>query len=51
MVAAGELHLVRGAPTARRPAYVVYTDDPKDPEVLALALDILRDIAKDAEKT
>lgn len=51
LVAAGELHLVRGAPTARRPAYVVYTDNPKDREVLALALDTLRDIARDAEKT
>lgn len=51
LVAAGELHLVRGAPTARRPAYVVYTDNPKDREVLALALGTLRDIARDAEKT
>lgn len=49
LVAAGDLHLVRGAPTARRPAYVVYTDNPKDPAALKLALNILRDIAKEAE--
>ena len=48
LVAAGELHLVTRAPTARRPAYVVYTANPKDEEVLTLALDTLRDIAKDA---
>jgi len=35
--------------TARRPAYVVYTDNPKDPAALKLALNILRDIAKEAE--
>ena len=51
LVASGEMHLVRGAATARRPAYVVYTTNPKDEEVLALALDTLRDIAKDATKT
>ena len=51
LVASGEMHLVRGAATVRRPAYVVYTTNPKDEEVLALALDTLRDIAKDATKT
>ena len=51
LVASGEMHLVRGAATARRPAYVVYTTNPKDEEVLTLALDTLRDIAKDATKT
>ena len=43
----GKLHLVRGAPTASRPAYVVYTTNPKDEAVLTEALDILRDIARD----
>ena len=43
----GKLHLVRGAPTASRPAYVVYTANPKDEAVLTEALDILRDIARD----
>ena len=51
LVASGEMHLVRGAATVRRPAYVVYTTNPKDEEVLTLALDTLRDIAKDATKT
>ena len=50
LVTSGELYLVRGAVTARRPAYVVYTANPKDEEVLTLALDILRDLAKDAAK-
>ncbi len=51
LVTSGELHLVHGAATARRATYVVYTTNPKDEEVLTLALDILRDIARDAEKT
>ncbi len=51
LVANGELHLVHGAATARRAAYVVYTDRPKDEKVLSLALDLLRDIARNAEKT
>ena len=50
LVKSGELHLVRGAATARRPAYVVYTSSPKDEEVLTLALETLRDIAKSTEK-
>ena len=50
LVESGELYLVRGAAAMRRPAYVVYTENPKDAEVLALALDILRDIARDAAK-
>lgn len=49
LVAAGELHLVQGAPTARRPVYLVHTADPKDADALTIALDILRDIAVDAE--
>ncbi len=40
------LHIVQGAPTALRPVYMVYTANPKDEEVLILALDILRDLAK-----
>jgi DNA-binding transcriptional LysR family regulator len=51
LIEKGELHLVRGAPTARRPAYVVYTANPKDEEVLTLALDTLRDIARDRSET
>jgi len=51
LIEAGQLHLVHGAPTARRPAYVVYTANPKDQEVLILALDILRDIARDKHQT
>jgi DNA-binding transcriptional LysR family regulator len=47
LIAQGDLHYVRGAPTARRPAYVVYTDNPKDEEVLELALHALREIATD----
>ncbi len=50
LVASGELHLVRGAATARRPTFVVYSASPKDEEVLTLALGILREIAKDAAK-
>jgi len=49
LVAAGELHLVAGAPTAGHPAFVAYTDHPKDRDALSLALEILRDIAKEAE--
>ncbi len=48
LIAQGELHPVRGAVTARRAAYVVYTTEPKDEEVLTLALDTLRDIAREA---
>jgi len=47
LIETGELHLVRDAPTARRPAYVVYTANPKDEEVLTQGLNILRDIARD----
>lgn len=48
LVARGELHLVSGAPEMRRPAYMVYTANPRDEEVLELALETLRDIAKEA---
>lgn len=43
----GKLHLVKGAPTARRPAYMVYSAQPKDDEALNHALDGLREIAGD----
>ena len=45
----GRLHLVKDAPTARRPAYVVYNGNPKDDEALNQALDELRAIAGDAQ--
>ena len=51
LIASGELSLVRGAATARRSAYVVYTTSPEDEEALAIALEILRDLAKEAAKT
>ena len=41
----GELHPVADAPVGRRPAYVVYARDPRDPELLSHSLDILRDVA------
>ena len=43
----GKLHLVKGAPTVRRPAYTVYSAHPKDDEALNQALDGLREIAVD----
>ena len=45
----GEMHLVRGAPAVRRPAYVAYSTQPKDAEVQEVALDILRDITRRAD--
>lgn len=45
----GRLHRVKGAPTARRPAYMVYNTEPKDDEALNLALDGLRAIAADTQ--
>ncbi|MGI9311247.1 MAG: LysR family transcriptional regulator [bacterium] len=48
LVENGALHLVGGAPSTQRAAYVVYTENPKDEEALELALVILRDIAKNA---
>ncbi len=47
LIKQGELHLVNGAETARRPAYVVYTASPKDEDVLTQALKYLRAIATD----
>lgn len=43
----GKLHLVKGAPTARRPAYMVYNAHPKDDGALHQALEGLREIADD----
>lgn len=45
LIDAGTLHLVAGAPTARRPAYMVYNANPKDQSVLERGLDALRAIA------
>lgn len=46
LVEQGKLHLVRGATKINRAAYIVYTTRPKDEDVIAMALDILRDIAR-----
>lgn len=43
-----KLFPVKGAPTAKRPVYVVYTAAPKDEDVLQLALQELREIAAEA---
>ena len=45
----GRLFRVSGAPTAQRPAYVVYAADPKDKALLELALEGLRCFAADDE--
>ena len=44
----GKLYPVKGAPTARRPVYVVYTATPKHEELLQLALDELKQVAAEA---
>ena len=44
----GKLFPVRGAPSVRRPAYVVYTATPKHEELLHLALDELKQVAAEA---
>lgn len=41
---AGALHEVAGAPVFRRLAYVVWRDPPRDPELLALAAGLVRDL-------
>lgn len=41
----GRLYRLAGAPVAKRPAYMVYPENPKDGELLSLALDGLRRIA------
>ena len=51
LIEQGELQRVRGALTARRPAYVVYTANPKDEDVLARALEGLRHIATDSSES
>ena len=45
LIEEGRLHLLDGAPTLRRPAYVVYRTDPVDPPSHELALAGLRQIA------
>ena len=45
LIAEGKLFRPAGAPAAQRPAYMVYPEDPKDSELLSLALDGLRRIA------
>ena len=45
LIAEGKLFRPAGAPAAQRPAYMVYPEDPKDGELLSLALDGLRRIA------
>jgi len=46
LIAEGRLRLVEDAPTEIRPAYVVYPSNPKDKDILALALDGLRHAAR-----
>ena len=45
LVDEGTLHLLEGAQRVQRPAYVVYTGNPKDEEILQRALQELRAIA------
>ena len=47
LVAAGELHILDGAPRVQRPAYVVYHAEPKDAHVVEQALGELRAIARE----
>ena len=47
----GRLFRVADAPVARRPAYVVYTANPRDDELLSLALNGLRQIAARESET
>ena len=42
LLARRRLHRVTGAPTFRRPAYLVYPANPVDPDLLQLALEGLR---------
>ncbi len=51
LIAAGRLFRLAGAPTAQRPAYMVYTENPQDGELLSLALDGLRRIAAQESET
>ena len=47
LIAEGTLFALDGAPRVQRAAYVVYTDHPKDEEILQLALQELRVIARE----
>ena len=51
LIAAGRLCRLAGAPTAQRPAYMVYAENPRDEELLSLALDGLRRIAEQESET
>ena len=44
---AGRLHLVEGAPTFTRPAYMVFSEAPNDPELLELAKRGLRQVSSE----
>lgn len=48
LIEQGRLFPAHEAPTASRPAYVVYTSTPKDSELLRLALDELHQVAAEA---
>lgn len=45
LIEQGRLHRLAGAPSVRRPAYMVYAAHPKDNQLLSPALDALRHIA------
>ena len=45
LIEAGDLFRLKGAPDVRRPAYVVYRAEPHDPEIQAIALAGLREVA------
>ncbi len=45
LVQDGKVHLVKGAPTMSRPAYVVYTSTPKNESILRVALKTLHKVA------
>ena len=45
-VSSQKLFRVKGAPVFKRPAYIVYPESPADPDIMMLALDNLRRIAK-----
>lgn len=51
LIAAGRLFCLAGAPTVQRPAYMVYAENPRDGELLSLALDGLRRIAAQESET
>ena len=51
LIDVGRLFRLDGAPTAQRPAYMVYPESPKDGDLLSLALDGLRRIAAQESET